>query len=96
MEKKKQILTQNRVYIVKWLDPNDVIDELIESNLVGEAAAQKLKLEKTRQEKNQIIVDQLCTGGPGTLTQFCKILRRTRQAFIAQKLLETDCKPYMT
>ena len=91
VEKQRQILTRKRSLIVKWLDPDDIVDDLIQSSLVGPSAAQQLQLNKTLQEKNRIIVDQLSIGGPGTLTQFCEILRsRKRQMYIAEEL-ETEC-----
>jgi len=91
VEKQRQILTRKRSLIVEWLDPDDVVDELIQSSLVGPSAAQQLQLNKTQQEKNRIIVEQLSKGGPGTLVQFCEILRsRKRQVYIAEEL-ETEC-----
>ena len=37
----KQILEDNRAFIVDNLEPDDVIDELIRDHLMGENAAQK-------------------------------------------------------
>jgi len=92
VEKQRQILTRKRSLIVKWLDPDDIVDDLIQSSLVGPSAAQQLQLNKTLQEKNRIIVDQLSIGGPGTLTQFCEILRsRKRQMYIAEELETAEC-----
>ena len=70
------------------LDADDLIDELIRENLIGQNAAQRVQLMGTsRVEKNRIIFDQLITCGPGALEKFCEILRRKkRQSFIADQL----------
>ena len=82
-------LTDNRDFIVDNLDPDDVIDELIQDHLIGENAAQKVTqpMGWSRVEKNRIIVDQLSMSGPGAVEKFCKIIRRKkRQIFIAEEL----------
>ena len=92
LEDQEKVLRDNRDFIVKHLDSDDVIDELIQSNLVGKNAAQQVQLPTTsRVEKNRIILDQLIISGPGALEKFCEILKRmVRQSFIAEKLEE--CK----
>ena len=82
----KDILTANRQFIIDYLEADDVIDELIQSRIIGESAAQRVELRGiTRAEKNRIIVEQLDTSGPGTLELFCRILRRRgRQVFIVE------------
>ena len=89
LEKQKQILKDNRAFIVDNLDPDDVIDELIQEHLIGENAAQKViqPMGWSREEKNRIIVNQLSMSGPGALEKFCEIMRRKkRQIFIAEEL----------
>ena len=85
----KQILQDNRAFIVDNLDPDDVIDELIRDHLIGENAAQKVTqpMGWSREEKNRIIVDQLSVSGPGAVEKFCNIIReKKRQIFIAEEL----------
>ena len=88
LEHQIEVLQSNRKLIVDHLDSDDVIDELIQSNLIGQYAAQQVELRTTsRVEKNRIIFDQLITCGPGALEKFCDILKRgKRQLFIAEKL----------
>ena len=89
LERQKQILRDNRHFIVDNLDPDDVIDELIQDHLIGENAAQKVTqpMGWGREEKNRIIVDQLSMSGPGAVEKFCEIIRRKkRQIFIAEEL----------
>ena len=88
LEQQEQVLENNRDFIVKRLDSDDVIDELIQANLIGQNAAQRVQLMGTsRVEKDRIIFDQLITCGPGALEKFCEILRRKkRQSFIAEQL----------
>ena len=88
LEQQEQVLQNNRDFIVKRLDPDDLIDELIQANLIGQNAAQRVQLMGTsRVEKNRIIFDQLITCGPGALEKFCEILKRKkRQSFIAEQL----------
>ena len=94
MKRQSRILNDNRSFLVQFLDPDDVIDELIQSHLIGQAAKQRLQLCCTStQEKNQIIVDQLSNCRPGALEQFCRILKsRTRQEYIAVKLEAAECE----
>ncbi|XP_065901022.1 NACHT, LRR and PYD domains-containing protein 3-like isoform X2 [Dysidea avara] len=84
----EQILTENRDFIVKHLDADDVIDELIQDRLIGPSAAQRLQLTNTsRRDKNRIICEQLTTAGPDAVDKFCTILRNNRrQTFIAERL----------
>ena len=83
----KIALTATREFIVETLDADDVIDELIQAKMLGRNAAQRVQLMgMSRIDKNRIIVDQLSTGGPGTLEKFCKILKDRRQMFLAEQL----------
>ena len=84
----EQVITENRHFIVKHLDAEDVIDELIQERLIGRSGAQQIQLSCTsRADKNRIICEQLLTAGPGAVNKFCKILRNNkRQIFIAERL----------
>ena len=88
LEEQERILESNRDFIIKRLDSDDVIDELIQANLISQNAAQRVQLMGTiRVEKNRIIFDQLITCGPGALEKFCEILKtKKRQSFIAEQL----------
>ena len=88
LEQKNQILEDNRDFIVKHLDSDEVIDELIQKNLIGQNAAQRAQMMvMSRVEKNRIIFDQLSTCGPRSLEKLCEILKRNkRQSFIAEQL----------
>ena len=89
LQQQEEALTNNRDFIVKYLDPDDVIDELIQDHLIGENAAQKVTqpMGWSREEKNRIIVDQLIMSRPGAVEKFCEIIRRKkRQIFIAEEL----------
>ena len=84
----EQVVTENRDFIVKHLDAEDVIDALIQERIMGRGAAQRVHLEcMSRGDKNRIICEQLTTAGPGAVKRFCKILRNEkRQIFIAERL----------
>ena len=88
LKKQREVFTNNRAFLVDYLDADDVIDELIQEKLIGKNAAQRVQLQTTsREEKNRIIIEQLTNSGPGTLEKFCKILRSTgRLVFIAEEL----------
>ena len=88
LEQQEQVLTENRDFVIKQLDADDVIDELIQERLIGENAAQRIGLVTTsRVDKNRIILDQLSIAGPGALERFCNILKKKkRQTFIAEQL----------
>ena len=94
LEQQEQVLIENRDFVIKQLDADDVIDELIQERLIGENAAQRIGLVTTsRVDKNRIILDQLSIAGPGALERFCNILKKkTRQAFIAEQL--EKCKEH--
>ena len=88
LELQERVLTENRDFIIKHLDADDVIDELIQARLMGKNSAQKVELvTMSRRDKNRIICEQLSTAGPGALEKFCNILKKeSRQAFIAEQL----------
>ena len=77
LQQQSDVLTNKRAFIIARLNPDDIIDELIQARtLIGENAAQKLQLpdsECSRREKNTIIVDELRRAGPGSLQKFCDI-----------------------
>ena len=84
----ERVLTENRDFIIKHLDADDVIDELIQARLMGKNSALKVELvTMSRRDKNRIICEQLNTAGPGALEKFCDILKKeSRQTFIAEQL----------
>ena len=88
LEQQEQILLANRDFIIKHLDADDVIDELIQARLIGASAAQRLELiTMSRVDKNRIIYEQLQISGPGSLQTFCDVLKKKkRQTFIAERL----------
>ena len=88
LELQERVLTENRDFIIKHLDADDVIDELIQVRLMGKNSAQKIELvTMSRRDKNRIICEQLSTAGPGALEKFCDILKKeSRQTFIAEQL----------
>ena len=93
LEKQEQLLNENRDFLIKYLDPDDISDQLIQERMLGKNAAQRVQLHTmSRMEKNRTIVDQLTFGGPGTLQKFCDILKSNqRLAFIAGKLETGKC-----
>jgi len=84
----EQILTKNRQYIIENLEPDDILDKLIQERIIGTSGAQRIQLSGTsRIDKNRIICDQLATAGPDGFNKFCEILRENiRQTFIAERL----------
>ena len=93
LAQQEQVLLANREFIIKHLDGDDVIDELIQAQIIGKNAAQRIGLRTmSRRDKNTIIFEQLTTAGPGALEKFCEILKRAgRQSFIAEKLHSESC-----
>ena len=92
LEQQEQVLISNRDFIIKHLDADDVIDELIQARLIGKNAAQRIGLmTMSRIDKNRIIFEQLSIAGPGALKKFCDIFKKDeRQTFIAMKI--EQCK----
>ena len=92
LEQQEQVLKSNRDLIINRLEADDVIDELIQKDLIGRHAAERLQLTgMTRTDKNRIIFDQLSTCGPDGLEEFCEILRsKKRQSFIVQQLEKSE------
>ena len=88
LARQEQVLLDNREFIIKNLEGDDVIDELIQAQMIGNNAAQRIGLRTlSRRDKNTIIFEQLNTAGPGAVEKFCEILKRKgRQSFIARKL----------
>ena len=88
LEQQEQVLVANRDFIIKHLDADDVIDELIQARLIGKNAAQRVQLvTMSRGDKNRIIFEQLSIAGPGALEKFCSIVKKEkRQTFIAEQL----------
>ena len=80
LELQKEAFTSCRHYIVQHLSPDDIVDHLTSQRLIGDSAREQLSLSiKTAKEKNRTIVDELSTGGPGTLEKFCTVLKKSRR-----------------
>ena len=88
LKQQEVVLAVNRDFIIKHLEPDDVIDELIQARLMGKNAAQRVQLTTmSRGDKNRIIFEQLSIAGPGALEKFCDIVKKEkRQTFIAERL----------
>ena len=88
LELQEKVLTDNRDFIIKHLDADDVINQLIQAQLIGKNAAQQVELVMmSRVDKNRIICEQLSIAGPGALERFCDIIKKeSRQAFITEQL----------
>ena len=88
LERQERVLTENRDFIIRHLDADDVIDQLIQARLMGKNAVQRLGIvTMSRVDKNRIIFEQLSIAGPDSLKIFCDILKKeSRQTFIADQL----------
>lgn len=93
LAEQEQVLEDNRNFIIKYLEADDVVDNLIQAHLIGPNASQRIQLPGlSRADKNRMIFEQLGTAGPGALDVFCEILRRKkRQSFIADRLDKCEC-----
>ena len=93
LEQQEKVLNDNHDLIVNYLDPDDIIDELIQARMIGENAAQRLQLRGISEAaRNRIIIHQIATSGPGALQKFCDILKKKkRQTFIAEQLEKCKC-----
>ena len=83
----KQILMDNRDFIINDLDADDVIDQLIQACLISQNAAESLT-GKSKVDKNRIVFEQLSDGGAGTLEKFREILKNQRRQTDKSKELE--------
>ena len=82
-----QILMKNRDFIIKYLDVDDIKDELIQASLISVSSASKLGA-KSKVDKNRIVFKQLISAGRGALEKFCKILRNRRHQTTMSEELE--------
>lgn len=97
LEQQRDLLTKNRTFIIRHLNPDDASNRR-PGTLIGENAAQRVQLPGlTRVEKSRIIVEELCGAGPESLKKFCEILKgKEKLRFIAEQLeleLESKSRP---
>ena len=59
LQKQEQVLNDNRDFLIKYLDPDDISDQLIQEGMLGKIAAQRAVAEE--------VVDM--RGGSVELTQ---------------------------
>ena len=83
----KQILLDNRDFIINYLEADDITDQLIQAHLISENAAESL-IGKSKVDKNRIVFEQLSNGGAGTLEKFREILKNQRRKTDKSKQLE--------
>ena len=50
LNEQREVFTKNRTFLVKYLDAEDVIDELIQEKLIGQNAAQRVFLPTSSRE----------------------------------------------
>ena len=87
LNSEQQTWLNNRDSIMKYLDVDDMMDELIQARLVKQNTAQSLVL-KSRVDKNRIVFEQLSKAGPGALERFTTILKNQRRPTSNSKELE--------
>ena len=94
-KKEKEVVTKNstknRGLLIKHLDLDDA---LIQNNMFGKTARQQIQLPVIRRMKT--IVDQLSTGGTGTLKKpVCESLTgsKKRSVFTAEESAQERRKP---
>ena len=89
-ELQRELLTTNTAFIVRSLNPDDIVDQLVSNHLVGQTAREQLNSHyKTplASEKNRIIIEEVSSGAPGAVDKFCGILKKNRRAnYIGEKL----------
>ena len=83
----KQVLMDNRDFIVNYLEADDITDQLIQARLISQNAAESL-IGKSKVDKNRIVFEQLSNGGAGTLEKFREILKNQRRKTDKSKQLE--------
>ena len=88
LELQRELFTANTAFLVRNLSPDDIVDQLISHHLVGNSAREQLNSHyKTSSEKNRIIVEEVSSGEPGAVDEFCEILKKnSRTRYIAEKL----------
>ena len=74
----KEVLMKNRENIIKYLDADDIINDLIHARLVSESTPQDL-IGKSKVDKNRIIYEQLINAESGALEKFREVLNNQRR-----------------
>ena len=86
--KHREILKSNRVYLLDNLQPNAMVDHLMESKLLSEDDLEELRSERKTKEKIRFLLDKIPRKGPDAFDKFIDVLKKTDQEYIANKLLE--------
>ena len=83
----RDVLRQKRVYLTENLDPDVLINHLVEENLLSEDAEEEIRGERRRAEKTRKIIAAIQLRGPTAFDRFIKCLNAAGQDFIAEELV---------
>jgi len=96
-----RILSENREFLIKHLDADNLLNDLIQLGLIGfgytnrNLYAPERFQRASREERNRIMLEQLTVAPAvrsGIFEGLCGILKSNQQAFIAEKLEKCECK----
>ena len=82
----KECLRTNHVYLLEFLEPDEVLNHLFRDGILNFDRMSRLKLEKIRRDQVRALLSKLPRCGPNAFPGFKKALRKTNQEFLADEL----------
>ena len=82
----EECLRTKHVYLLKNLEPDEVLDHLYGDGILTIDGMERLKKEKIRRDQAGALLTKLPCRGPNAFPSFMKALRKTNQDFIADEL----------
>jgi len=85
-QRHKQILRSNRDVLVDNMTPDDIFNDLISKHVFSNADVSRIKEKNTLEAQNEELLNMLCRRSDRAFYVFTSSLRRTLQAWLANRL----------
>ena len=88
--KNRRVLTKNKVKLIQYLKPDDVISYLQAEFIITSNDEARLKAIKPEYERSDVLIDHLMKGSEAAFYKFIEALEETGQKHLAELLLKED------
>ena len=86
LKEHKDVLRENRVFLLDNLNPEPVMQRLYQQNMISNITMESIKAFSTRFEKNVALMDYLPKRGPTAFQLFCRALSASHQNHIRRQI----------
>ena len=88
-EEHRELLREHRMKICRDLEAKTVASHLYSKRIISETDNEEIQVQKTNQERSEMLLDKITKKGPNAFETFCNILKEV-QPHLEQLLRPND------